>query len=65
MPLSAASAELKALVLAEALPYIQRFFEKTTVIKYGGSAMTDPVLQESFALPPYLMTMVLSKKRWM
>ena len=41
MPLSQATAELKALVLSEALPYIQRFFDKTIVIKYGGNAMTD------------------------
>jgi len=48
MPHSVASADLKALVLSEALPYIQRFFDKTIVIKYGGNAMTDPALQESF-----------------
>jgi acetylglutamate kinase len=45
MTLTAASAELKARVLSEALPYIQRFFDKTIVIKYGGNAMTDPLLQ--------------------
>ena len=32
----------KADVLIEALPYIQNFYEKTIVIKYGGAAMTDP-----------------------
>ena len=58
MPISAASAELKALVLAEALPYIQRFFDKTIVIKYGGNAMTDPVLQESFARDVVLLKLV-------
>ncbi|MBC7698392.1 MAG: acetylglutamate kinase, partial [Bacteroidia bacterium] len=31
----------KAQTLAEALPYIKRFFDKTIVIKYGGNAMTD------------------------
>jgi acetylglutamate kinase len=31
----------KADVLIEALPYIQKFYEKTIVIKYGGAAMTD------------------------
>ena len=31
----------KAQILAEALPYIKRFFDKTIVIKYGGNAMTD------------------------
>ena len=38
-------ASLKAEVLSEALPYIQRFHGKTIVIKYGGNAMTDPKLQ--------------------
>ena len=31
----------KARILAEALPYIQRFHGKTIVVKYGGNAMTD------------------------
>ena len=39
----------KAEVLVEALPYIQRFANKTIVIKYGGHAMTDPELRASFA----------------
>jgi acetylglutamate kinase len=58
MPLTAASAELKARVLSEALPYIQRFFDKTIVIKYGGNAMTDPALQESFARDVVLLKLV-------
>lgn len=36
-------------VLAQALPYIQRYQGKTLVIKYGGNAMTDPALQAAFA----------------
>lgn len=36
-------------VLLDALPYIQRFSGKTIVIKYGGHAMVDDALQESFA----------------
>jgi acetylglutamate kinase len=39
----------KAEVLMEALPYIRRFYGKTFVIKYGGSAMTDEELKDSFA----------------
>ena len=39
----------KAEVLMEALPYIQRFYGKTFVIKYGGSAMADEELKASFA----------------
>ena len=36
-------------VLTEALPYIQRFSGKTLVIKYGGNAMVDNELKNSFA----------------
>lgn len=36
---------LKTQVLIEALPYIQKFNNKTVVVKYGGSAMLDPDLQ--------------------
>ena len=58
MPLTKASADLKAHVLSEALPYIQRFFDKTIVIKYGGNAMTDPALQEGFARDVVLLKLV-------
>ncbi len=49
---------LKAEVLAEALPYIKRFYDKTIVIKYGGNAMTDPALQDSFARDVVLLKLV-------
>ncbi|HVU05379.1 MAG TPA: acetylglutamate kinase [Polyangiaceae bacterium] len=39
----------KAAVLHEALPYIRRFHGRTFVVKYGGHAMIDPALKESFA----------------
>jgi acetylglutamate kinase len=39
----------KAEVLVEAMPYIRRFANSTIVVKYGGSAMTDPALRASFA----------------
>jgi acetylglutamate kinase len=45
----------KAAVLVEALPYIRRFFDKTIVIKYGGSAQTDPELRASFAVDVVLL----------
>lgn len=32
-------------ILAEALPYMQRFAGKTIVVKYGGAAMKDPTLK--------------------
>lgn len=37
---------LRAQVLSQALPYIQKFREKIFVIKYGGAAMTDPALKK-------------------
>ena len=45
----------KADVLLEALPYIQRFFNKTIVIKYGGHAMDDEDLKVSFIRDVILM----------
>src|SRR5690554_6649112 len=49
---------LKAKILAEALPYVKRFFDKTIVIKYGGNAMTDPELQDCFARDVVLLKLV-------
>ncbi|OGP64282.1 MAG: acetylglutamate kinase [Deltaproteobacteria bacterium RBG_13_47_9] len=45
----------KAKVLVEALPYIQRFYDKTMVIKYGGSTMEEEGLKRSFALDVVLL----------
>ncbi|MGO2132201.1 MAG: acetylglutamate kinase [Halomonas sp.] len=42
-------------VLSEALPYIQRFSGKTVVVKYGGNAMTEDTLINSFARDIVLM----------
>jgi acetylglutamate kinase len=39
----------KAAVLHEALPYIRRFHGRTFVVKYGGHAMSDETLKQSFA----------------
>ena len=47
-----------AQVLTEALPYIQRFTGKTIVVKFGGNAMVDPVLHDSFARDVVLMKLV-------
>ena len=57
-PTMTATAEIKAQVLAEALPYIRRFHGKTIVIKYGGNAMTDPALQAGFAHDVVLLKLV-------
>jgi acetylglutamate kinase len=43
------TSELKSEVLVEALPYISRYEGKTFVVKYGGSAMTDDSLKDSFS----------------
>ena len=48
----------KANVLMEALPYIKKFYGKTVVIKYGGHAMVDEVLKDSFARDVVLMKYV-------
>ena len=51
-------ADVKAAVLAEALPYIRRFHGKTVVIKYGGNAMTEDNLKQSFARDIILLRLV-------
>jgi len=48
----------KARVLAEALPYIQRFHGRTIVVKLGGNAMTDEALKQSFARDVVLLKVV-------
>lgn len=58
MSLTPSAADKKARTLSEAMPYIQRFFDKTIVVKYGGNAMTDPQLQESFARDVVLLKLV-------
>jgi len=45
----------KAKVLVEALPYIRRFYDKTIVIKYGGSTMEEERMKRSFALDIVLL----------
>ncbi len=44
--------------LLEAMPYIRRFWGTTLVVKYGGSAMTSPRLQEEFAEDMVLLRLV-------
>lgn len=48
----------KAETLMEALPWIKRTWGRTVVIKYGGAAMTDPVLRDSVASDIVLMKLV-------
>ncbi len=58
MSLAPSTAQEKAQILAEALPYIQRFHGKTIVIKYGGNAMTEEVLKQGFAKDVVLLKLV-------
>ena len=50
--------ELKAEILSEALPYIRRFHGRTIVVKYGGNAMTQQPLKESFAHDIVLLKLI-------
>ncbi len=56
--IEAGSSALKAQILAEALPYIQRFHDKAIVIKYGGNAMTEPALKAGFARDVVMLKLV-------
>jgi len=58
MALTGTTAADRAKILAEALPYIQRFHGKTIVIKYGGNAMIDDKLKKSFARDVVLLKLV-------
>ena len=58
MSLNQGEAGYFARILTESLPYIQRFTGKTFVIKFGGNAMTDGELQDSFARDVVLMKLV-------
>ena len=58
MPLTTSSAKNIAHILIEALPYINSFTGKTFVIKYGGNAMVDENLKNSFARDIILMKRV-------
>ncbi len=48
----------KAEVLLESLPYLRQFYGKTIVIKYGGHAMANDALKESFAQDVVLLKFV-------
>lgn len=58
MSLSRKEAATTAQVISRALPYIQRFAGKTVVVKYGGNAMVDESLKQSFARDIVLMKAV-------
>ena len=58
MPTSSIAPEIKAEILAEALPYIRKFHGKTIVVKYGGNAMTEERLKHGFARDVILLKLV-------
>ena len=47
--------QMRAKILSEALPYMQRYDKRTVVVKYGGHAMGDEALAASFARDIVLM----------
>jgi acetylglutamate kinase len=53
-----ADAAGKAAILSEALPYMRRYAGKTVLIKYGGHAMGDEAIAESFARDIVLLKQV-------
>jgi len=48
----------RANVLVEALPYIQKYYNKTIVVKYGGNAMINPDLKEAVITDIVLLSLV-------
>ncbi len=49
---------VKAQVLNDALPYIQRYHDKVVVVKYGGNAMTSPELKDAVMNDIVLLSLV-------
>jgi len=58
MPLNRKEAIITTKVLSEALPYLQKFSGKTIVVKYGGNAMTDEDLKNSFARDMVMLKLI-------
>ncbi|WP_221793748.1 acetylglutamate kinase [Oceanobacter mangrovi] len=58
MPLNGQDAMNTVNVLSQALPYLQRFVGKTVVVKYGGNAMIDEDLKNSFARDMVMLKLV-------
>ncbi|MGL5633046.1 MAG: acetylglutamate kinase, partial [Azovibrio sp.] len=58
MPFANIAPDIKAGILAEALPYIRKFHGRTIVVKYGGNAMTEEHLKQCFARDVVLLKLV-------
>lgn len=52
------SDELRAKVLIDALPYIQKYYNKVVVVKYGGSAMNDESLKQDVMRDVVLLSLI-------
>ena len=52
----------RALVLVEALPYIQKYYNKIVVIKYGGNAMINEELKEAVMGDIVLLSLIGDRK---
>lgn len=52
------SDSLRAQVLTDALPYIQKYYGKTVVVKYGGNAMINPELKKAVMSDIILLSLV-------
>ena len=55
------SDELRAQILIDALPYIQKYYNKVVVVKYGGSAMTDESLKRDVMRDVVLLSLIGNK----
>ena len=52
------SDEVKAQVLVSALPYIQKYYQKIVVVKYGGNAMTSEKLKDAVMTDVVLLSLI-------
>lgn len=50
--------KLRAQVLVDALPYIQKYNDKIVVVKYGGNAMTNEKLKQAVMSDIVLLSLV-------
>ena len=48
----------RAKILTDALPYIQKYYGKTVVVKYGGNAMINPELKKAVMSDIILLSLV-------
>lgn len=50
--------DVRANVMIEALPYLQKYHDKVVVVKYGGNAMTNDVLKQAVMSDIVLLSLV-------